>query len=277
MKYVTQIIALMVILSALIGCTEASVGGNTESTNTTGQSEDIKTTGSQTTSSVGTVEKPTVEETAADYYQSAEYKAKFPVRNDLVWCEYIEDVGYDAEFYPINYYNLFLCEGTQWKEDLLLVDVNMEYYGVSDDSYIIPKTRDSICADYRNYLTDHKFVVEVLVVGLTDEVSDNVYPGDAYNEEVFGITDDESRMAFLKEEENYFESLGYEIVRDHSIYHDIWGDFILIAMNFAELDSLMATQTNSETGYVAFKARLENEMYVLTIPKYSELGMYEEE
>ncbi|MGM9636498.1 MAG: hypothetical protein ACI3YK_00770 [Eubacteriales bacterium] len=271
---------LAVMLSVLAGCTEGvanhSYGNQTGKTASDQVEETSRNLGTvtTTTSSAEMDHEIPAEEWASVYYQSDEYKNKYPAQSDLAWCSDSEDN--DVKIYPIDVFPFWLCEGTSWKEDQILIYINMSYYRTSN-SVLIAGTRNDYDAATRAYFTDHKFAVKVYIIGLTDEVSEDVYPGSYYNEEVFGITDDASRMEFLREEENYFESLGYEIIRNHTVYHDYGGDFILIAMNFTELDSLVVSQPDRDTEYVSFEARLDNEMYVMTIPYYSELGMYEAE
>lgn len=280
MKNIIRMITLAVMLSVLAGCTEGVANhGNGNQTggavsDQVGETSQNLEKGTTATTSAETDHQIPAEEWAYHYFQSDEYKKKYPARSDLAWCSDLGDN--DVEIYPIENFPFGLCEGTSWKEDQLLIYINISYYRTSN-SVLIAGTRNDYDAATRAYFTDHKFAVKVYIIGLTDEVSEDVYPGSYYNEEVFGITDDASRMEFLREEENYFESLGYEIIRNHTVYHDDWGDFILIAMDFTELDSLIVSQPDSDTEYVSFEARLDNEMYVMTIPYYSELGMYEAE
>lgn len=261
MKVLYKAIVLLFALSTLVGCAglnQIGVENRTEIDTAAG------TTGVSTTqtSSAPITKEPPVDDTDMAYYQSAEYKSRFPVRSDLVW-------NLDPEYqydYGIGVFPFWLCEGTPWGGKRLFVYSSEVWQWES----LTGKTlHEEYLRDYGAYLTDHKFVVKVYVCGVVEDMSYDDYPGDYYNATELGITDDATREAFLKVEEDHFESLGYEVIRNHSVYHDRWGDFILVAMNLPEAEALGES--------LDFNTRVENEMYVLTIPEYSELGMYEEE
>lgn len=267
MKSLTRGFPFLLALTMLVGCADLTQAGNPDSKEDGFQNSNSSKAEVSTTAPT-TKENP-IDKSDLSYYQSDAYKTECPVRNDLVWYTDIEYM--DA--YGIGVFPFWLCEGTPWGGQRLFV-VSSDVWNWENLEGKTPS--EQYLADFGRYLTDHKFVAKVYICGVADAMDEDTYPGDRYNADALGITDDATRTAVLKQEEDHFESLGYEVIRNHSVNHDIYGDFILVALTLPEAIQLDAKKTDDNYFDFSFNTRIENEMYVLTIPVYSELGMYEE-
>lgn len=254
MKVLYKAIVLLFALSTLVGC----AGLNQAGTGRTVTDAPENTTGSSTaqvSSAMTTTTAPptTINYDLPEFYSSDEYKELFPIRNDLVW--YFSRNGNDK--YPIGHYIYYLG-----------ISEYPTYYPKQMSYLLFYYDYDKLDPELKEYWKEHKFAVCVYFKLIGE--------GNFATEE-----DETARKAFLEAEEDYFESLGIEVIRNHTEYaNEVGHMYIVIAITGEQLETW--SKDGYEMEYYAYKAfpfetRLENEHYCLSIAYYDELGMYEEE